>query len=300
MGDLLYKQILLGLVIGLVIAGCDMKRLVINSSYLMVEESMQAFYEEPDTRLAAEAAPSQLKLLEGMAKGSPENYDIQLAAAQMLGMYAFGFLEDSTSDEDAQERADQRARGLYLRAREYGIRVLQQTADFRTAMGLDLDRFKAHLAEYDEAQVPALFWTAFSWGLYVNLSRADISALADLPKVTALAEHIATLNEDYFFGGAHLFLMVAYGSVGPSVGGNPEKAKDHYEQAWRISDGKYLMIKYLFAKTYCQQTLDEALFNKLLTEIIEAPADLFPEQALSNNLAMEKAARLLKRAEDIF
>jgi hypothetical protein len=60
------------------------------------------------------------------------------------------------------------------------------------------------------------------------------------------------------------------------------------------------MIKYLFAKFYCRQTLDEELFNRLLGEIIRAPYDLFPEQALSNNLAKEKAARLLKQAEDIF
>jgi hypothetical protein len=300
MSELLKKQMFFLLGFALLAAGCNMKRMVINSSYLMVEESMKAFYEEPDTKLAAEAAPSNLKLLEGMAMGAPENDDIELAVSQMMGMYAFGFLEDGTEDEKAQEIANQRARGLYIRARNRAIDVLEKTADFRSAMSRDLDRFKEHLEAYGKEQVPALFWTAFNWGLYVNLSRTDIAALSDLPKVIALAERIAALDETYFFGGAHLFLMVSHGSVGPSVGGNPQRAKAEYEKAWRISGGKYLMIKYLFAKHYCQQTLDEALFKKLLEEIIHAPRDLFPEQALANNLAKEKAARLLKKAADIF
>ncbi|MDJ0762030.1 MAG: TRAP transporter TatT component family protein [Myxococcota bacterium] len=300
MNSFAYKQMLLVMVFGITAAGCNMKQMVIKSSYLMMEDSMKAFNEEPDTQLAAEAAPSNLKLLEGMAKGAPENAEIQLAAAQMLGMYAFGFLEDSTADETAQEIANQRARNLYRRAREYSINALEQAAAFRSAMNQDSDQFKAHLTQYDQAQVPALFWTAFSWGLYVNLSRTDIAALADLPKVMALTERIAELDERYFFGGAHMFLMVSYGSVGPSVGGDPQKAKAHFEKAWQISGGKYLMTKYLFAKYYCQQTLDEALFKKLLTEIINAPNDLFPEQTLSNTLAKEKAARLLKQTQDIF
>ncbi len=281
-------------------AGCNMKRLVINSSYIMVEEAMSSFYEEPDTILAAQAAPANLKLIEGMARGAPDNEEIQLAAAQLLTMYTFGFLEDCCADEEAQEKSSARARGLYLRGREYGIRALQQHIDFRGLMTKDLATFQEGLKELDEDLVPHLFWTAFSWGSYINLNRADLSAVADLSKVTAMTQRVAELNEEFYYGGAHLFLMVFYGSMGKAVGGDPDKAKSEYEKAWQIADGKFLMTKYLFAKYYCQQTLDRELFEKLLGEVMEAPDDLLPAQSLSNALAKEKAARLLVKADDIF
>ncbi|MCP4675694.1 MAG: hypothetical protein GY854_09350 [Deltaproteobacteria bacterium] len=282
------------------LAGCNLKRLVIKSSYVMVEEAMNSFFEEEDTILAAQAAPANLKLIEGMARGDPENSEVQIAAAKLIGMYSFGFLEDCCEDEQEQARADQRAKKLYLRARNYAIRVLQQHVDFKAMMQLELEAFRKELKVFDEEHVPELLWAAFNWGLYINLSRDDISAVADLAKVAAMTERVVELDEGYFYGTAHLFLMVYYGSVGKVLGGDPEKAKEEYEKAWKLSGKKFLMIKYLFAKYYCQQTLDQPLFEKLLKEIINAPEDLLPEQTLSNTLAKQKAARLLKQTEDIF
>jgi hypothetical protein len=277
-----------------------MKRLVIRSSYLMVEEAEASFFEEPDTILAAEAAPANLKLIEGMARGVPDDPDLQISAARMLSMYAFGFLEDCCEDPDEQARADERARALHLRALAYATRALDREIDFSGLMRQDLETFEAGIRELGEEQVPALFWATFAWGLYINLSRADVAAVADLPKVAALSRRIAELDETYFFGGAHLFLMVYHGSLGPAVGGDPAKAKAAYEKAWKIGGEAFLMTKYLFAKYYCQQTLDRDLFEKLLGEVIAAPDDLLPGQRLSNTLSKQKAARLLARADDLF
>jgi hypothetical protein len=292
--------IVLAAALCLVAAGCDMKRLVIRSSYLMVSEAEAAFFEEPDTILAAEAAPANLKLIEGMARGVPDDPELQIAAARMLSLYAFGFLEDCCEGADEQERGDDRARAIHKRALAYATRALDREIDFSGLMKRDLETFEAGLDKLGEEQVPALFWATFAWGLYINLSRADVAAVADLPKVAALSRRIAKLDETYFFGGAHLFLMVYYGSLGPAVGGDPVKSKAAYEKAWEIGGEAFLMTKYLFAKYYCQQTLDRDLFEKLLHEIIDAPDDLLPEQRLSNALSKQKAARLLARADDLF
>ncbi|MCP4605777.1 MAG: hypothetical protein GY847_35525 [Proteobacteria bacterium] len=284
----------------LISASCNLKHMIIKSSFVMVEEAVASFYEEEDTVLAAHAAPANLKLMEGMARGDPGNEDILLAVSELLGMYAVGFLEDCCEDEQEQEQADKRARGLYLRARNYAKTALQKHADFESMMKSDLESFKEEIKIFDKEHVPHLFWTAFNWGLYINMSRSDVSAVAELSKVAAMTERVIELDESYHFGSAHLVLMVFYGSVGPAVGGNPKKAKTEYEKAWKLSNEKFLMTKYFFAKYYCQQTLDQKLFEKLLNEIIDAPKGLFPEQELSNALAKEKAVRLLKKAEDIF
>lgn len=280
--------------------GCNYKGMVIKSSYLMVDEAIQAFFEETDTILAGEAAPANLKLVEGMARGAPENIDVQLAAAQMLGMYAFGFLEDSTLDENAQEQANARAAHLYRRALKHARQALQQRADFAAMTAMEITDFEKALQQFDARDVPALFWTAFNWGLYINLSRADVNAIADLPRVQAMARRIIELDEPYFYGGAHLIVMVYNGVLGPALGGSPDKTRKAYYRAWQLSDKKFLMSKYLFARYYCRQTQNRWLFEKLLKEIIAAPDDLLQSQALSNALAKEKAARLLSQADEMF
>ena len=142
-------------------------------------------------------------------------------------------------------------------------------------------------------------WLLISWRSALVLA-VVLYTLIGFLVVPWIAERVIELDEKHYFGSAHLFLMVYYGSVGKVMGGSPEKAKEEYEKAWEIGKGKYLLPKYLFAKTYCLQTLDRELFEKLLGEIIHAPDDLLPEQALTNAIIKVKARRLLNMADDLF
>jgi hypothetical protein len=47
-------------------------------------------------------------------------------------------------------------------------------------------------------------------------------------------------------------------------------------------------------------TQNRPLFEQTLQEILDAPLDLFPEQALANQLAKRRAAHWLKRANVLF
>lgn len=84
------------------------------------------------------------------------------------------------------------------------------------------------------------------------------------------------------------------------LGGDPEKAKQHLLQAIAISDGKYLIPKFLLAKYYAVQAQDRDLFEKTLHEIIQAPSGLLPEQALANQLAKRNAERWITYIDDLF
>jgi len=281
-------------------AGCDKKRLVINASFAMVGEAVDAFFEESDTALAAEAAPANLKLIEGMARGSPRNPELLLVASQMFGMYAFGFLEDRDTDGDERRLDERRAKGLYLRGKAYALAALDLERDFDGMLSLDQASFERALQEIGADDVPGLFWLVFNWGLYVNLSRDDLAAISERSKIAAIAERIVELDEGFYYGGAHMFLMVYYGTLGRAIGGDPERAKAEFEKARAFSRGKFLMTDYLFAETYCLQVMDRALFEKTLRGIIDAPDGLPAEQRLANALAKEKAARLLARADELF
>ena len=84
------------------------------------------------------------------------------------------------------------------------------------------------------------------------------------------------------------------------LGGKPDKARGHFEKCLELTQNKFLIAKVIYAKTYAVQMQDSALFKKLLTAVLEAPADTLPEQQLANAVAKQKAQKLLESADDLF
>ena len=84
------------------------------------------------------------------------------------------------------------------------------------------------------------------------------------------------------------------------LGGDPEKARNHFEQALKITGGKYLLVSFLYAKTYAVQNKDRKLFAAQLKKVLEAPYDVLPEQRLANQIAKRKAAALFGAIDELF
>jgi hypothetical protein len=280
-----------------------MKQTAINSTGMIIEDAMSAFFEEEDVAFAEAASPANLKLVEGLIKGSPDNEKLLLMACQFYTSYAFGFLEavyPSPDDENAK-RSNARAKVFYKRAMGFGLKLLHKNAAFHKAMnGGTFDDFEKALQTFDGSQVPSLFWTAFAWGNYVNLSRDDTAVMGDFPKVTALMKRIIELDEKFYYGGPHLFSMVSYCSIPAMLGGDIPKATQHYKKAKEISQGKFLMTDYIYARYCAVQSLDRELFDKTLKAVIDTPADIMPSERLTNEMAKKKAQILLGLGDEIF
>jgi tetratricopeptide (TPR) repeat protein len=189
---------------------------------------------------------------------------------------------------------------FYLRAKDYGMRILMQNSAFREAFDKDDATFAAALQRMDKDDVPAMFWTAFSWGSFINITRTDVAALADLGKVQAMIQFVADRNPNYYYGGAYLFLGAIEGTTPPGLGGRPQKAKEYFEKALAINKGKFLMTQLYYAKSYAVQIMDQELFVKLLKEVEDADIEALPEVRLPNAVAKQKARRLLSQAGEIF
>jgi hypothetical protein len=84
------------------------------------------------------------------------------------------------------------------------------------------------------------------------------------------------------------------------LGGNPEKAKEHFERCIEISDGKFLMAYVYFARYYAATTLNEELFDEMLRKVENAPMDIMPGYELMTSLAKRRAEDLMANKEDIF
>jgi len=257
----------------------------------IASDGFSAITEEGDLSFAEEALPGNIKLLEVMLKNDPENERLLMLISQGYSSYALGYLEDSLQD---------RARDFYKRGRDFGLRMLRQDAGVARALDGTIDDLRAALATREKDLVPAAFWTAFGWGSYIYLSLDNMDAIGDLPRTEALMEFVARHDSTYYFGGAHVFLGTLFGSRPRMLGGNPERAKAHFETALRLNGGKFLMTYVYYARSYAVQTQDQQLFNELLAKVESASLDILPEFRLANAIAKQKARRLLSHQSDVF
>jgi len=274
----------------ILLTGC-VQTMAIRTMGGIMDFGLEAFNEEGDLQLAGSALGSNLKLVEALIKGDPDNEKLLLMAAQGFSAYALAFAEDDSVE---------RARLFYLRGRDYAMRVLTRNQQLKEALEKEPAALQAALKTLSKEDVPAVFWTAFGWGSYINVSRSDIGAMADLPKVIAMMEFVREHDPQFYHGGPYLILGSIEGTVPRVLGGKPEKAKEYFERALAINGGKFLLTYVYYAKTYAVQEQNQELFESLLTKVDEAPLDILPSARLSNAVAKKKAKLLRSRINELF
>ena len=273
------------------LTSCSTDRIAVQSSISILKNTDIALNEEEDPDFAEKAIASQLKMLEGVIKTDPGNEELLLLAAKGFCSYAFSFVE-----EDDREKA----KIFYRRGLNYGLQILKSDQSFEDSMKKGNESFKAALGNINNQTLPPLFWTAYCWGSLINLNRNSPEALISLPKVEKMMKRVLELNEGYYFGGAHLFFGVLYGSTPPMLGGKPEKSLFHFNKALEITQRKFLMGQVFYAKSYAIQTQNKTLFKNLLKEVSDSPSDILPSQRLANELAKKKAKILLQNISEHF
>ncbi len=279
-----YKYIILAVVITFSSIGCSLEKLAIKSTGAVINYGVESLYEEEDLVIAETAIMANLKLLEGLIKGDPKSTSLLLMAAQGFTGYALGFVEDEEPE---------RAKIFYKRGMDYGLRILYKKRVFEEGMSSSFEDLEKSLSVFHKADVPALFWTCNAWGSWINLNRSSPKAIAEMGKVELVMKKTLELDEEYNYGGAHLFFSSFYGGRSKMFGGDPVKAKHHFDRFMEISGGKFLMGQVLFAKFYAVQMQDSGLYRDLLEGVLAADDGLLPDQRLVNEMARAKAAKLL-------
>lgn len=266
-------------------------RVALRSTADLLARGRVASLDEPDFQLAKDAMPSQVKLVETLIAADPSDRSLRRLAAESFGGGAFLFLEDADPA---------RAKGFYLRGRDHALAALALKPAFAGLASRPLDDFTASLKSATKDDVPDLFWAGFGWGGFVNLSKDDAAALADLPKVVALMTRVEELDPSFHFGGADLFFGVYYASRPVLLGGNPKKAQEAFARAAQSAKDEYLMTDLLDARWYAVAVQDKELFTRLLKKVVESPSGRLPEARLTDEAAKRKAAALLEKTDDYF
>ncbi|MBI1805293.1 MAG: hypothetical protein HY033_07340 [Ignavibacteriae bacterium] len=283
----------LAILITLFFSGC-IQQIALNSIGGIMDTGFEVINEEQDLDIADKSIASNLKLLETVIRKDPDNKEYLLLASRGYSSYALGFAED------AEDNSLDRARELYLRGKDYGLRILNRNEKFRNALGKSPEELRTALASFSTDDVPAIFWTAIGWGSYVNVSLTDPSALADLPKIETMMRFVLDKDPTYFYGGPHFFLGTLYGARPKMFGGDSDSSRKHFEECFRISDGKFLMAYIFYAKTYAVQTQDRELFESCLTRVDTTSLDVLPKARLSNAIAKKKARLLRQQIDQLF
>jgi hypothetical protein len=289
MGNL--KKLLPALAFGAALTACSPRTIALRQTAALVHYGASALFDEPDPQFARETFGSQLKTLELLLRNEPDNQSLLELSAEGFNGYAFLFIEDA---------APERAKGFYLRGRDYGLRLAARNPKLAQLDSLDLDSARKALDSARVEDAPGLFWAAFGWAGYINLSKDSPSALSELPKAVAIMERARQLAPDYHFAGADLFFGVYYASRPAILGGDIKKAQAAFQEARRRTGGKYLMTYVLEAKYYAVGAQDQEMFKSLLQKVKDSPAGQLPDARLTDEVAKEKAEKLLEKANDLF
>ena len=138
-----------------------------------------------------------------------------------------------------------------------------------------------------------------AWAGYIQQNTSDWNAVAELGRVEAIMARIVALDEGYQYGQAHMYLGVLNSILPASLGGKPEQAKAHFEEAVLLSDGKNLLAQVLYAEKYARLVFDRELHDSLLNEVLAADPDVHG-LTLQNTYAQQQAEALLADADDYF
>ncbi|NQU11290.1 hypothetical protein HQ590_10895 [bacterium] len=282
-----------------------MRRFAVNQVGNAIAGGGTTFTSDDDPELVKAALPFSLKLIESLLAESPRHRGLLEAAASGFTQYSYAFVlqeADETEDRDvaAARALRDRARRLYLRARDYGLRGLETryrglTADLRADPAAAVGRVRRR------ADVPLLYWTAAGWGAAISVSKDRPELVADLPVVGALIERALALDEGYDGGAVHTFL-ISYELARPGVRLDDAIARGriHYERALELGGGTRAGPYVAWAEQVCVQQQDRSQFEVLLQKALAIDADADPSNRLANLVLQRRAKWLLDRVDDLF
>lgn len=286
------------------LAGCSsVDHLAVNRFSDAVAGSGTAFASDSDPELIRDAAPFSLKMMESLLEQNPQHAGLLTAASSGFTQYGYAFVQqqaDETEDNDVAAAAAlrTRARGLYLRGRDYGLRGLE-VAHPGFSAGLRQNPVQAVQA-CQASDVRLLYWTAVSWAAAISVSKDNPALISDLPQVSALVDRALALDEAYDHGAIHSFL-ISYEMGRPDGTGDPAaRAQKHFERAVALSGGGQAAPFVAYAESVCVQKQDRAQFQSQLNEALAIDVNAQPQWRLVNLVMQQRARWLLGRIDELF
>jgi len=269
------------------ISGCG--ALVSKAANGFGENLTSAILNQDDPELVRAGMPSYILLLDSFLQGEENNPAILSAAASLYASYGAVFADDEI-----------RAMRLTRRAREYGLEAMcaayAEACDWRD---MPYDEFVASLAGVSSKDADVLYSYGFATLAYLRAHSSDWNTLAELPQAEALLNHYLELTGDAAEPAAYMYIGVILTLRPPALGGKPEEARQHFERAITLTDGRDLGVKIEYAKGYAKLLYERELHDRLVQEVLSGDP-YYDGYTLMNVLAQEEALQLQAEANDYF
>jgi hypothetical protein len=304
------EVILMAMLGCLLMMSCSTRRLMVNGFVDLAQHGMPVIEQEDDLVLLAEAMPAQIKLFETMLASDPDNPDLLVLMSRLYGAYAFAILEtqwerkkyaDTNSQTDTELKAmETRLVRYFEKGSDSALRALETHHPGARSQLASPRRAAAFFQSLDLSDVPAIFWYGFNLGFWIQHNVDSVTAMAQAYLVEKAMLRILELDPTYYYGSAHIILMVYYASRPSMTGGNPSLAAAHYrdhQMQWPKVGG----LRQLFwARYYLVQQQDRAAFTQVLEKVASAPLIGAQPLKMMESVAVARAAVYLQATNQFF
>ena len=285
-----------------VASGCSVKRMGLARMADAISATSSTFAVDNDPEFIRLAAPSSLKMVEMLLQEQPRHHGLLSTACSGFTQYSYAFLQtDSEGTDPANIGAVRDLRGragrMYDRAREYCLRALDvHVQGLRSALMAG----KAEvLRGTGKADVPALYWLGASWGGSLSLSENPLARLAEIRVLRAVLERALELDAGWESGAIHE-AMIALEGLPPLLGGSAARARAHFDQSLKLSEGQSAFAYVTLATSVAQPAKDRAEFERLIRAALAIDVAKRPSLRLANLIAQKRARYLMSRIDRLF
>jgi len=297
------RLLIVTVLIGLAATGCSIKRVAVNKVGDALAGSGTTFASDDDPELIKAALPFGLKLMESLLAESPNHKGLLLATANGFTSYSVAFVQEDADEIEKEDFAKsdamkKRAKRLFLRARNYGLRGLEVShSGFTNDLRADP---KSAVKVMTKSDVPLLYWTAASWAKAISMSVDDPNLVGDLPLVEALIYRALELDESWNDGAIHGFLIAYVMTSALPEAERVATARKHFDRAMELSKGWQAGPLVSFAESVSVPTHNAQEFDALLQQALAIDPDAHPETRLINLVMQRRARWLLSQRDELF
>lgn len=267
--------------------GCSF--FVSKASQSMGENLSQVILNYDDPETVADAIPAYLLLSESLVIADPENAAL-LASTSTLYSSSIALLVD---EPEREKKMSDKALDFALRSACIHDDILCQLNKKQ------YQSFEQIIMQTSLDDIDVLYTLGVAWASWIQANKSDWNAIAQLAQVKLIMRQVVALDNEYKQGNGYVYLGVLSSLLPPALGGTPEIARKHFEQALKLSEQRNLMVHVMYAKQYARMMFDRELHDRLLNTVMSAQVEQIG-LTLMNTLARRQAKVLLNSAEQYF
>jgi tetratricopeptide (TPR) repeat protein len=203
---------------------------------------------------------------------------------------------------DAHLRKQGPKSDLYLATFEKGVAAAER------ALAAVSPAFKERVTKGDKVEeaiqvvgregLEAMYWYSANLGKWAR-AKGFATTLGNKDRVKGVMTRALAIDPSFFHAAPHRYFGAFYAVAPGFAGGDMDKSKEHFEKSLQLAP-TYAGTRILMAETYATKKQDQALFDRLLAEVLATPDNVIPGLEPETRVEKEKALELKAKREELF